>query len=316
MGMKVINKPNKNRRGSNGRVYPYDKDNYTGIYRQFTDEKTRKLGEANDNMQKKLAELNKDPKHQAKREAYAIEKKAKLDGQEKRRAEHDAELAEKRAHNAIKKAVIEASKAEKVASEKAEQEEFIKLSEKVDLDSLVLAYYKHFQNTKFLDFAISALPQILPHLDEKLLLNRNGETFFKHEKTYMENMPKLVEKFGYSKVTQFLYRAYIHNDIKYNKLISETKDEKMRALFIWGKTVDGKGLVKVPEFVSLDEEEKTTLLKGLGKEFIEENWSRIIYKYKSFIGTLPKEFRNCSLIKKFQEEGKKASHDRFMDRQK
>lgn len=314
MGMKVINKPNKNRRGSNGRVYPYDKDNYTGIYRQFTDEKTRKLGKANDNMQKKLAELNKDPKHRAKREAYAEEKNAKLESRKKLRAEHDAELAEKRAQNAIKKAVIEASKAEKVASEKAEQEEFIKLSEKVDLDSLVLAYYKHFQNTKFLDFAISALPQILPNLDENLLLNRNGEAFFKHEKTYMENMPKLVEKFGYSKVTQFLYRAYIHNDIKYNKLISETKDEKMRALFIWGKTVDGKGLVKVPEFVSLDEEEKTTLLKGLGKEFIEENRSKIIYKYKSFIGTLPKEFRNCSLIKKLQEEGKKASHDRFMDR--
>lgn len=310
MGMKVIDKPNKNRRGFNGRVYPYDKDKYTGIYRQFTDEKIRKLGEANDNMQKNLAELNKDPKHRAKREAYENEKKAKLEEREKIRAEHDAELAEKRAQKAIKKAVTEASKAEKDASEKAEREEFIKLSEKVDLDSLVLAYYKQFQNSKFLDFAISALPQILPHLDENLLLNRNGETFFKHEKTYMENMPKLVEKFGYSKVTQFLYRAYIHNDIKYNKLISETKDEKIRALFIWGKTVDGKGLVKVPEFVCLDEEEKAILLKGLGKEFVKENMSKLVSKYNLFIKTLPEEFRNCSLITEFEKEAKKINQER------
>ena len=307
MGMKVIDKPNKNRRGFNGRVYPYDKDNYTGIYRQFTDEKIRKLGEANDNMQKNLAELNKDPKHRAKREAYENEKKAKLEEREKIRAEHDAELAEKRAQNAIKKAVTEASKAEKVASEKAEREEFIKLSEKVDLDSLVLAYYKQFQNSKFLDFAISALPQILPHLDENLLLNRNGETFFKHEKTYMENMLFALRHFGNALETKIWS---IHNDIKYNKLISENKDEKMRALFIWGKTVDGKGLVKVPEFINLDEEEKAILLKGLGKEFVKENMSKLVSKYNLFIKTLPEEFRNCSLITEFEKEAKKVNQER------
>ena len=123
-------------------------------------------------------------------------------------------------------------------------------------------------------------------------------------------MPKLVEKFGYSKVTQFLYRAYIHNDIKYNKLISENKDEKMRALFIWGKTVDGKGLVKVPEFINLDEEEKAILLKGLGKEFVKENMSKLVSKYNLFIKTLPEEFRNCSLITEFEKEAKKVNQER------
>lgn len=315
MGMKVINKPNKNRRGSNGRVYPYDKDNYTGIYRQFTDEKTRKLGEANDNMQKKLAELNKDPKHQAKREAYAIEKKTKLEEQEKRCAEHDAELAQKRTQAAIKKAVMEASKAEKIATEKKEQEEFIELSKKTDLDSLVLAYYKHLQNPKFLDFAISALPQILPHLDENLSLSRHGETFFKHEKAYMDNMPKLVEKFGYNKVASLLYRAYLHSDIKYNKLLSETEDEKQQALLIWGKILDyAYGLIKVSEFSKLDEDEKVALFKGLGKEFVEENKSRLIFRYKAFIKALPKEFKNCTSILELQKEAQSVNKERFNNR--
>ena len=289
---------------------PTDSSQYVGDERQRTDAIVAELAENERRKVETFKKLAEDPRHIAKRKAYAEEKNAKLERRKELRAEHDAELAKKRTQVAIKKAVMEASKAEKIANEKAEQEEFIELSKKTDLDSLVLAYYKHLQNPKFLDFAISTVPQILPHLDENLSLNCYGETFFKHEKTYMENMPKLVEKFGYSKVTQFLYRAYIHNDIKYNKLISETKDEKIRALFIWGKTVDGKGLVKVPEFVCLDEEEKAILLKGLGKEFVKENMSKLVSKYNLFIKTLPEEFRNCSLITEFEKEAKKINQER------
>lgn len=292
-----------------------DKGEYVGEIRQKADKIAEKIWEEETRKQRIFAKLEKDPEHRAKREAYAIEKKAKLDEQEKIRAERDAELAEKRAQKAIKKAVTEASKAEKDASEKAEREEFIKLSEKVDLDSLVLAYYKHLQNPKFLDFAISTVPQILPHLDENLSLNCYGETFFKHEKAYMDNMPKLVEKFGYNKMASLLYRAYLHSDIKYNNLLSETEDGKQQALLIWGKIFDNNyGLIKVSEFSKLDEDEKVALFKGLGKEFVEENKSRLIFRYKAFIKALPKEFKNCTSILKLQEEAQSVNKERFSNR--
>ena len=294
---------------------PTDSSQYVGDERQRTDAIVAELAENERRKVETFKKLAEDPRHIAKRKAYAEEKNAKLERRKELRAERDAELAQKRTQAAIKKAVMEASKAEKIANEKAEQEEFIELSKKTDLDSLVLAYYKHLQNPKFLDFAISTVPQILPHLDENLSLNCYGETFFKHEKAYMDNMPKLVEKFGYNKVASLLYRAYLHSDIKYNKLLSETKDGKQQALLIWGKIFDNTyGLIKVSEFSKLDEDEKVALFKGLGKEFVEENKSRLIFRYKAFIKALPKEFKNCTSILELQKEAQSVNKERFSNR--
>lgn len=315
MGIKVIDKPKSSRRGANGRVYPYDKGNYTGIYRQSTDEQVKSLVEEEERRRQRLKEASEDPVKVALREKYLKEKAEKIAESERIKAEKTKNAQARKAENSEKRAVLEAEKAKVIATEKAEKEEFIKLSEKTDLDSLVLAYYKHLQNPKFLDFAISAVPQILTHLDENLSLNRYGETFFKHEKAYMDNMPKLVEKFGYNKMASLLYRAYLHSDIKYNKLLSETEDEKQQALLIWGKIFDDDhGLIRVSEFSKLDEDEKVALFKGLGKEFVEENKSRLISRYKSFIKALPKEFKNCTSILELQKEAQSVNKERYSNR--
>ena len=309
MGIKVVE------RKISGNRNVYDKDNYTGIYRQTTEERIRKLTEEEERSQRKLEEASKDPVKIALREKYLKEKAEKVEARRRNKAEERQAIQARKAENSEKRAVLEAEKAKVIATEKAEKEEFIELSKKTDLDSLVLAYYKHLQNPKFLDFAISAVPQILPHLDENLSLSRHGETFFKHEKAYMDNMPKLVEKFGYNKVASLLYRAYLHSDIKYNKLLSETEDEKQQALLIWGKIFDDTyGLIKVSEFSKLDEDEKVALFKGLGKEFVEENKSRLIFRYKAFIKALPKEFKNCTSILELQKEAQNVNKERFSNR--
>ena len=309
MGIKVVE------RKISGNRNVYDKDNYTGIYRQTTEERIRKLTEEEERSQRKLEEASKDPVKIALREKYLKEKAEKVEARRRNKAEERQAIQARKAENSEKRAVLEAEKAKVIATEKAEKEEFIELSKKTDLDSLVLAYYKHLQNPKFLDFVISTVPQILPHLDENLSLNCYGETFFKHEKAYMDNMPKLVEKFGYNKVASLLYRAYLHSDIKYNNLLSETEDGKQQALLIWGKIFDDThGLIKVSEFSKLDEDEKVALFKGLGKEFVEENKSRLIFRYKAFIKALPKEFKNCTSILELQKEAQSVNKERFSNR--